>query len=524
MKYAIYAALLICCAALPADAFRVHGSVSIPVTNTSIQSPGPSLTLFNSPYYTCVTNRYVGGTGASNSNDGQAATVGGGHGPWATLQFANDQLPSSNGAAGFCVNVASGTYSGVTISKGGNLASSTGYLVWRCAVMDACTINPVGQAPFLFAQSQPMTVSNYNIIDGFNMQGPNGVSDSFGQGVEIFTNNEAGSNAPNSNHHVWVLNSIIQGHGQSGIQFNDGEYYYVVHNTIFNNSRSGCGAQGSGVSFAVLKSFTQGARADGGPVTYARTNDDKSNTVLGNLAYNSSWFNNVVSWNVVYNNRIDNPACGATTDGNGIIMDTLDNGGSTNIYYPGYTLIAFNLSYNNGGRGIDFTNSGHAVVANNSAYNSNLDPDDIGTYRPQIGAQGSSTDILITNNIVWSIVGSGNLTCNAGYTFGGDTLPTAVYNSPGKNISKVVGSSCNGENPTFNGNAAWSCSANKCATDPLWVNVGNTSAGTWQTPPNGANFALRVDSPAIGYGTAQTYLPDSAVDVGACHHTLTTCP
>ena len=70
----------------------------------------------------------------------------------------------------------------------------------------------------------------------------------------------------------------------------------------------------------------------------------------------------------------------------------------------------------------------------------------------------------------------------------------------------------------------YSCASNKCATSPGWVDVGTTSAGTETTPPAGANFALTADSPAIGYGLTETYLPAQSVDVGACSHTLATCP
>jgi hypothetical protein len=58
----------------------------------------------------------------------------------------------------------------------------------------------------------------------------------------------------------------------------------------------------------------------------------------------------------------------------------------------------------------------------------------------------------------------------------------------------------------------------------MWVSVGGTSTGTQSTPPDGANFALQSTSPAIGYGLAETYLPATSVDAGACYHTLAICP
>lgn len=55
-------------------------------------------------------NYYVNGSTGSNSNDGLAATTGGGHGPWLTIQKAATSL--TLGAAGTAVNVADSTYTG----------------------------------------------------------------------------------------------------------------------------------------------------------------------------------------------------------------------------------------------------------------------------------------------------------------------------------------------------------------------------------------------------------------------------
>ena len=79
-----------------------------------------------------------------------------------------------------------------------------------------------------------------------------------------------------------------------------------------------------------------------------------------------------------------------------------------------------------------------------------------------------------------------------------------------------------GENPMWNADV-YSCSSNKRATNPLWVNVGNSSVGTEATPPVGSNFALQPGSPAIGYGLAKSYLSPQSVDAGACDQ-LTSCP
>ena len=227
------------------------------------QKPGPSLDLFNAPYYSCVRNYYVSAVGNDASSGTSLSSA------WKTLQHANDV----GRGAGDCVNVAPGTYAkGVLISNGGNAATSTGYVVYRCMTMDACVITDVsagGQNGAIAwnTSKQPMS-GNYVIIDGFTLAA--GAKTVFGQGIELWNGNN--QYVP-SVHHVWILNSIISGYGQSGISMNNGEYFYVIHNTIYGNSNIGCSAQGSGVSFVELLAKSG----------YTPTLDDIKNPILGKI-------------------------------------------------------------------------------------------------------------------------------------------------------------------------------------------------------------------------------------------------
>ena len=45
-------------------------------------------------------------------------------------------------------------------------------------------------------------------------------------------------------HHVWLLNSIVHGFGQSGVQMHEGDYHYAIHNVFYDNSNVQCDAQG----------------------------------------------------------------------------------------------------------------------------------------------------------------------------------------------------------------------------------------------------------------------------------------
>jgi hypothetical protein len=478
----------------------------------ALQKPGPSADLFGSPFYTCVRNFYVAANG-SDSSDGSNSR------PWLTLQHADDSGP----VAGDCLNVQPGTYAnGVTLSHGGNLAAATGYVVYRCVTLGACKITDPGAAFAIETSTFPMP--NYLVIDGFELAASS--SQTYGQGVKVWDGNESGPTAANASHHVWVLNNVIHGYGQTGVQMNDGEFFYTIHNAIYDNARVTCDAQGSGISYVVLKAF-------GG---YESTADDITNPspLIGSFATGSSFFHNAVEWNVVYNNALTQ--CGTTgnaydTDGNNIIMDTLNNSGSTGVPYPDATLVAFNVVYDAGGGGVHIFNSEYVTVANNSCFNSYLDPYNNGSARACIDSTGSYGDAFIDNIAV--AVPATHSSCSYA------TAPYAMWNnaflgSPpssssapdtfSNNISDILGgTSCQGEVSMSNGDA-YSCTSNKCTTSPGWVDVGTTSAGTETTPPVGANFALGAGSPAIGYGLTKTYLSPQSVDVGACSHTFVTCP
>jgi hypothetical protein len=261
------------------------------------QVPGPSQALFKSPYYACHKNYYVSSTGSDN-NPGTAPASA-----WATLQHANDSMPTGGAAAGTCINVvASGTaYAGVALSTGGNLAASTGYLVYRCTTLLGCTINADaganGNAGFIAIGTG---VANFVIIDGFRIRGNRTV---YNVGYEI---NAVYGAQPGvfSSHHDWVLNSAIYDNGQAGIGTSNGDYFYAIHNWVFDNaSAPSCdnGAQGSGignnVAIDISKQYPH----------YVPTADDKANPnpLIGSFTKSDgSFFHNVYMWNGVFNNHL----------------------------------------------------------------------------------------------------------------------------------------------------------------------------------------------------------------------------
>jgi hypothetical protein len=477
-----------------AQAETISGTAPPP---TGVESPGPSQALFNSPYYTCVRNFYVA-TGGSDSNSGTSSSA-----PWRTIAHAD----TSSRAGGDCINVAPGTYSAFNgaLAHGGASASSAGYVVYRCTAMDACTITDAGKAVCAGANCGDV-YPNYLIFDGFTFQASS--STTFAAAFQCY-NGDTGS--ANGCHHWIMVNNVISGYGQGGIQVNNSEWHFALHNTIHDNANNpGCdgGAQGSGISFAGEYPI----------VGYTQTADDIGPTpklgIYGNVAPNPIHL--YVEWNVIYNNRM-NCASGASTDGNGIIFDSNDN-----YPYANRGLIAFNVVFNNGGRNIEVFSSSNAIVANNSTYNGSLDLNDTGTGRQEIELQDSTVGPnLVINNIAYAIVGSGLLANNNAIGFGG----TGNEGTANNNVTFCTGTPSGGScNQTYNGNIPYSCTSNKCQATINWINVGNTLHGTISSPPNGTNFALGAGSAAIGYGQAKNYLPAQAVDAGACYHTLTSCP
>jgi hypothetical protein len=409
----------------------------------AVTLPGPDPALFAHPYYSCVTNYYVATTG-SDANAGTSLDDA-----WATLQHANDTIAAAGpeAGAGVCVNVAPGIYgAGMFVTAGGQAATATGYLVYRCQQLDQCIVTgPTegGAQGGQFAWTQPNGPGSYVFVDGFVLlaAAPMGGiwgTGLFGQGVQLWDGNDTVPNSPFSVHHVWIINDIISGYGQSGININDGEYFYIVHNTVYGNANAGCVAQGSGLGLVELKAI---------PGTYVRTPDDSDNVILGRIGK----FNNAIAWNVAYNNATTE--CGTAddpydTDGNNISLDTLNNGqiGSnvvTGPSYPGSVLVAFNITYNAGGRGIHLFRSENVTVANNSCYDSDLDPYDDGAYRPCIGDNIGYNNTFF-NNLAYAIpqagagvpncggTGVGCLAFNAAFTGGlalGGGAPDKFYNN-----------------------------------------------------------------------------------------------
>ena len=183
-------------------------------------------------------------------------------------------------------------------------------------------------------------------------------------------------------------------------------------------------------------------------------------------------YNNIIRNNFVYGNKTTVPWIGITpahlSDGNGIIIDVNQTGyGGQNTgggeKYRSHTLVENNVSFNNGGSGIHSYKADHVDIINNTAYGNGL----IMRY-PDIFA-GSSTDVKIANNIIYSRTGG---KCNSVPSAG--TIVTYDYNL------------------YYNGTVATKGVNDKIA-DTKFINL--------STDGLVANYKLAAGSPAIDAGT-----------------------
>lgn len=271
------------------------------------ESPGPSAALLANPtysggiglLYTCQTNYYVSNSGSDGNPGTQSA-------PWASMQHADAVgVPS-----GSCVNVAAGTYnwgSSFNPLHGGTSASPTGYVVYRCQTLNQCFIvysGAAGTGTWVWGFKNP-----YYIIDGFDIDG--GEAAQFGGLANVCIDSTINDTGVPS-HHLWVLNNNIHGCGLGGVGVGDSEYFFVLHNNVYDTAWTSQ-FEGSGIGLVSLKRLGDN---DNPYPAYTPTQYDK--------AY--APFNNVVSWNHVYNN-----GCALCFGNFGSFTATANTNGTVNV-------------------------------------------------------------------------------------------------------------------------------------------------------------------------------------------------
>lgn len=387
-------------------------------------------------------NTYYVGVGGNDGNSGTSSA------PFQTIAHAVSIV-----GPGDTIVVKNGTYH-ESVDLGSLSGSASAYITIKAqnpggAYIDTTSLGSgYNLEPFRGSPS-------YVKIDGFELSaGANSAGVQFDYG-----------------HHTIVSNNIIHDTGASGIQLNHGDYRIIENNIIYHCAYY-MGSAGSGIS-----------------IWQAYASDS------------ASGFHNMIRNNISYEN--DNLAGTAQTDGNGIIFDDSRNtqNGSTLGAYTGSTLIENNVTYGNGGRGIEVLLSDNVTVRNNTAYK-NSTRNDGSTWRGELYVANSS-NVTFANNIAVadSSVNSYNNAILIG-KYGSDPMTNVLWrnnltydtNNPGSASYHVDTAAT--EVPT-------SANGNVLGQNPVFVNAGN------------ANFRLQSTSPAINAGTNVYGLASNDLDGNA---------
>ncbi len=297
---------------------------------------------------------YVSPTLGRDDNDGQTKDTA-----WASLQTALDRL-----SPGQTLFLMGGAYQG-EIQRG-----LSHFLLTVSGTPDAwirVTAAP-GEAPTLIAeQGNALEISgSYVEISGLEVLGQGfGAGNDYGWGLLV-----------RNNHHVRLLGNEISGMPVGGITSVEASNFEVVANVVHDNSFWGT-EQGSGIS--MWHSVDAGTEP---------ADDGYHNRIIGNIAYRNE--------NKVFSEWRDYDVI---TDGNGIIIDQADETG-----YTGRTLVANNIVFDNGGRGILVLESSRVdVVHNTTFHNGRTEGLEGGSVEL---AAGRAHDVRFLNNLAWSRPGS----------------------------------------------------------------------------------------------------------------------
>lgn len=332
---------------------------------------------------------------------------------------------------------------------------------------------------------------------------------------------DEGSNS--GHHHIWLLNMDIHGCGQSGVQLNQTDWLFAIHNVWHDNSSTN-GSDGSGLSFYQPVGLNGYSSSPGNPDYWHSITTGRTYKMV--ITYNAGYHN--------YNNF------SGSTDGEGIIMDDFDWGqapgtcaaitGAT-CPYNGNVLIMGNAMWGNGGNGIGpvFMNgnecspspctptTSHIDIVNNTTYSNAWDMGNTGSFGAGLLINWG-THVTWINNIGYTISGS-RMCVNAGFScsiLDENGIHDDVWQSNMAYVSGQTG--LDGTNSYLTTGA----NKNYDGTDPKLTTL-NPLLSTSAT--GAENFSLQSSSPAIGAGQAfDLWQQSGSVDIGACVHQVTRCP
>lgn len=210
-----------------------------------------------------------------------------------------------------------------------------------------------------------------------------------GSGIDVDGRN-SGTAKP---HHLRFLNNIVYDCGGGGIAIIQADYVTIADNEIFDNAWYSIYAN-SGLSLYQSWNFD--------------SNSGHRMFITGNRMYNNK---SLVRW----------CSTGNYSDGNGLILDdgNQTQNGSNLSPYSGRTLVANNVSFNNGGSGMHAYEHQNVDFVNNTTYNNGT----VVNY-PEMFATDSDGCRFI-NNIAYAKPGAG-------------PTPLSAATSPFRTISSIT--------------------------------------------------------------------------------------
>ncbi|HVM58970.1 MAG TPA: right-handed parallel beta-helix repeat-containing protein, partial [Candidatus Paceibacterota bacterium] len=390
------------------------------------------LALLSIPASAAAATYYVA-TNGSDSNSGTSVSS-----PFKTMQHAADLTNP-----GDTVYVRGGTYTfsgssdALTISRSGD---ASGVITYAAYPGETPVIQFGGGAwEGINIRASYIDVNGFTVIGPAQSYASKGWAGTNSPGTSSGTGNEACIVAGYYNAsgpfytHITVENNTVSYCSETGIQALHADYLTIKNNIAHDNSWYSPYA-GSGIS--VYETYN------------SDSNTGTKISITGNITYN----------NIEY---VGLQGGSSISDGEGIIIDDNKWSQHSGSAYTGRTLVANNVSYGNGGPGIEAFQSQHVDIVNNTVYqNQKNHSGNDGDLAPSV-----ASDINLTNNISVPMSGKKANASGSGFTYShnlyyGSTATTGTGDITG---------------------------------DPLFVSPGLTA---------GANFQLRSGSPAIGAGTS----------------------
>ncbi len=324
-------------------------------------------------------------------------------------------------------------------------------------------------------------------IDGFVVTHDSGSRD---KGSGILVNNSAGTR---DSDFIEIMNCKVYNNGGTGIAVQFSDNVLVESNICYDNATR-AENNGSGITAFQLKDGTN------------------TGAYYGAIIRNNICYHNYCELNF----KIGDYQADKPTDGNGILIDMLDDG-----KYTKRTLIENNLCYNNGGKGIGSYKSSNVRIMSNTVYHNNF----ILSKHYDNTAEISLVETKGTHDAVYNNVVVSNPALKKDYAMLFDKVRDGVY---GNHLVGLVGK--------YGGSNGYVITESNFPTDKNTVKpIADQTYPAFVNPTKDetkANFRLKSNSPLIDkYKEANHPVTDleyvkrpkgSGADIGCYEYTSTT--